>query len=212
MSTNVWQCDYIMSKKQWRDKHFNDPYVKKAQKDGYVCRAAYKLLEIHQRYRVFKDGMHVVDLGAAPGGWSQVAVKLVGRTGTIIGIDLLPLQTPLAVDFIQGDFSDPHCFEDILRRSGSAVDVVMSDMAPNLSGNKLVDQMKSAHLVELALQFADQVLTHQGYFIAKLFHGSGFDELVEQVRSQFTRVNLFKPKSSRSDSSEVFLVATAKRD
>jgi 23S rRNA (uridine2552-2'-O)-methyltransferase len=212
MSTNVWQCDFIMSNKQWRDKHFNDPYVKKAQKDGYVCRAAYKLLEIHQRYCVFKKGIHVVDLGAAPGGWSQVAVNLVGNAGTIVGIDLLPLKTPLAIDFIQGDFTDSHCFEDVLRRSGSTVDVVMSDMAPNLSGNKLVDQMKSVHLVELALHFAVQVLTPEGFFIAKLFHGSGFDELVKQVSLEFMRVSIFKPKSSRSESSEVFVVATAKRD
>ena len=212
MRNNFNQRVFFMSKKQWRDRHFNDPFVKQAHKEGYVCRAAYKILDIHQRYKVFKPGMSVVDLGAAPGGWSQAVTQLIGENGKVVGIDLLPLNTPLAIDFIQGDFTEQACFDEIVVKSGGSVDVVMSDMAPNLSGNKTVDQIRSIQLVESALFLASKILQSHGFFIAKVFNGAGFDELIGAIRQEYTTVKIYKPKSSRSTSSEIFVVATGKRN
>jgi 23S rRNA (uridine2552-2'-O)-methyltransferase len=196
----------FMSSKRWRDEHFNDPYVKKAQRDGYVCRAAYKLLEMNDKFNLIKRGMTIIDLGAAPGGWCQVAAKLVGKQGKVIGIDLLPLKAPVDVDFIQADFTDEASVQRLLQLAGETVDLVVSDMSPDLTGHKSTDQVACLGLVEMALDLALSVLSPHGVFLAKVFQGSGVNELVAQMRTHFAKVKIFKPKSSRSKSAEVYLV------
>ena len=194
--------------RSWIKQHVKDPYVKQSQVDGYRSRASYKLLEIVEKDRLIRSGMTVVDLGSAPGGWSQVAARLVGHTGRVHALDLLPMDSIAGVDFIQGDFTEEDAFDELLRLiENRPVDLVISDMAPNLSGNKAVDQPAVMYLAELAVELAEKVLTINGVFIAKLFQGQGFDPFVLQVRTLFNGVSIIKPDASRSRSREVYLVA-----
>ncbi|CAI8313267.1 MAG: Ribosomal RNA large subunit methyltransferase E [Porticoccaceae bacterium UBA1117] len=194
--------------RSWIKKHVNDPYVKKAQVDGYRSRASYKLLELVEKERLIRSGMTVVDLGSTPGGWSQVAARLVGHDGRVHALDILPMDAVAGVDFIQGDFTDECVFEELLVLiENRPVDLVISDMAPNLSGNKAVDQPAVIYLAELALELAEKVLTSNGVFVAKLFQGQGFDPFVLAVRKLFNVVSIIKPDASRSRSREVYLVA-----
>ena len=194
--------------RSWIKQHVKDPYVKQSQVDGYRSRASYKLLEIVEKDRLIRSGMTVVDLGSAPGGWSQVAARLVGHTGRVHALDLLPMDSIAGVDFIQGDFTEEDIFDELLRLiENRPVDLVISDMAPNLSGNKAVDQPAVMYLAELAVELAEKVLTINGVFIAKLFQGQGFDPFVLQVRTLFNGVSIIKPDASRSRSREVYLVA-----
>jgi 23S rRNA (uridine2552-2'-O)-methyltransferase len=196
------------SSKRWLKEHFNDPYVKQAQKEGYRSRSVYKLLELHERYRLFKPGMIVVDLGAAPGGWSQLVSRFIKPTGHIFALDLLPIEPIPGVDFIQGDFSDETVLKALETQIGtSKVDWVLSDMAPNMSGNESIDIPRSMYLCELALEFALKVLQPEGGFLIKVFQGEGFDPLLKDIRQNFKTVNIRKPKASRDRSREVYIVA-----
>ena len=192
----------------WIKQHVKDPYVVQSQRDGYRSRASYKLLEIIEKARLIKPGMTVVDLGSAPGGWSQVAAKKVGHQGSVVAVDILPMNPVAGVDFIQGDFTEEEILAELLKTIGNKpVDLVISDMAPNLTGMKAVDQPAVVYLAELAVDLAQQVLTVDGIFIAKLFQGDGFDEFVRTTRKVFNVVSLKKPDASRSKSREVYLVA-----
>ena len=192
----------------WIKQHVKDPYVKQSQRDGYRSRASYKLLEIVEKGRYIKPGMVVVDLGSAPGGWSQVAAKLVGHKGCVVAVDILPMDPVAGVSFIQGDFTEEEILDQLLNEIGNRpVDLVISDMAPNLTGMKAVDQPAMIYLAELAVDLVQQVMTDDGIFIAKLFQGEGFDEFVRNTRKVFNTVSLKKPDASRSKSREVYLVA-----
>jgi 23S rRNA (uridine2552-2'-O)-methyltransferase len=196
------------SSRQWLDRHFNDEYVKKAQKAGYRSRAAFKLLEIQEKDRVIKPGMRVVDLGAAPGGWSQIARDLVGDQGQVIALDILPMDPIAGVDIIQGDFREEEPLAQLRNLLGAEpVDLVISDMAPNVTGMASVDQPRAMYLCELALDFARESLKPGGGFVIKVFQGAGFDEYIKSVRQSFGRVVSRKPASSRSKSREIYLVA-----
>ncbi len=194
--------------RSWIKQHVNDPYVMQSQKDGYRSRASYKLLEIIGKDRLIRPGMTVVDLGSAPGGWSQVAMELVGHEGRVHAIDLLPMDGIAGVDFILGDFTDEPILQELLALvDNRPVDLVISDMAPNLTGSKAVDQPTSIYLVELAVDLACQVMKPEGVFIAKLFQGEGFDEFVRHARTLFNAVSMRKPDASRAKSREVYMVA-----
>ncbi|MDA9014891.1 23S rRNA (uridine(2552)-2'-O)-methyltransferase RlmE [Porticoccaceae bacterium] len=196
----------------WIKQHVKDPYVVQSQRDGYRSRASYKLLEIIEKNRLIKPGMTVVDLGSAPGGWSQVAAKKVGHQGSVVAVDILPMNPIAGVDFIQGDFTEEEILAELLKTIGNKpVDLVISDMAPNLTGMKAVDQPAVVYLAELAVDLAQKVLTKDGIFIAKLFQGEGFDEFVRNTRKVFNVVSLKKPDASRSKSREVYLVAKGLR-
>lgn len=193
---------------QWLREHFNDQYVKLSQKEGWRSRASYKLLEIQEKDRVIRPGMSVVDLGAAPGGWSQVAVSLTGDKGRVVASDILPMDPIAGVDFIQGDFTEQPVLDSILEViAPERVDLVISDMAPNMSGMLSVDQPRSMYLAELALDMARQVLKKKGSFLTKVFQGEGFDAYLKAMRSSFGRVQTRKPKASRPRSREVYLLA-----
>jgi 23S rRNA (uridine2552-2'-O)-methyltransferase len=197
------------SSQRWLQEHNRDQYVKRSQQEGYRSRASYKLIELDNKDRLFKPCMTVVDLGAAPGGWSQVAAKLVGNKGRVVASDILPMDSIAGVDFVQGDFTEESVLNEILDvLGGDLADLVISDMAPNMSGMRAVDQPKAMYLVELALDLACQILKPGGDFVAKVFHGEGFDELLHQVRGRFERVVTRKPDASRPRSREVYLVAT----
>lgn len=197
------------SSKAWLKEHRDDPYVQQAQRDGYRSRACYKLLELQEKDRLIKPGMTVVDLGSAPGGWSQVAAGLVGHHGRVVASDILPMDSIAGVEFIEGDFTEDAVFEQILQQlDGARVDIVISDMAPNMSGLAAVDQPRSMYLVELALDMARKVLAPGGTFVSKVFQGEGFDDLFRDTRDSFDRVLTRKPKASRPRSREVYLVAT----
>jgi 23S rRNA (uridine2552-2'-O)-methyltransferase len=196
------------SSRQWLDRHFKDEYVKQAQKAGYRSRAAFKLLEIQQKDKIFKPGMTVVDLGAAPGGWCQVARELVGEKGHIVAMDMLPMDPVAGVEFIQGDFREAQPLEELEKSlDGANVDLVISDMAPNVTGVTSVDQPRAIYLCELALDFAREVLKPGGCFVVKVFQGEGFDAYLKALRQDFKRVVSRKPSSSRAKSREVYLVA-----
>jgi len=200
------------SSRRWLDRHVHDAYVQRAQVDGYRSRAAYKLLELQERDALLGRGMRVVDLGAAPGSWSQVAASLLGRTGRIIALDLLPIEPLEGVEVIQGDFRDNEVLATLSALlEGQALDLVLSDMAPNISGVKAVDQPRSIYLVELALDFALATLKPGGVLVVKAFHGEGFDELVKSMRRHFQRVVSRKPNASRPQSRETYLVAKGLR-
>ena len=197
------------SSNRWLKEHVDDYYVQQAQKDGYRSRAAYKLLEIVERDKIIKPGMTVVDLGAAPGGWSQVAGDIVGDDGRVIALDVLPMDSLADVEFIQGDFTEDEVFERLIEVIGDKrVDLVISDMAPNMSGMDAMDQPRSMYLVELALDMARQVLTKNGCFLTKMFQGEGSDEFIRDVRTSFNKVVIRKPKASRARSREVYLLAS----
>jgi len=196
------------SSKNWLREHRDDPYVQRAQKEGYRSRACYKLLEIQEKDKLIRPGMTVIDLGAAPGGWSQVAAELVGHRGRIIDSDILPMDSLEDVEFIQGDFTEDAVFEQIMAAvDGQQVDLVISDMAPNMSGMNAVDQPRSMYLVELALDMACQVLKPGGTFLSKVFQGEGFDELLRDARARFGKVLTRKPQASRPRSRDVYLLA-----
>lgn len=192
----------------WRERQEKDPYVQQARRDGWRSRAVYKLEQINDKDRLLKPDMVCVDLGSAPGSWSQfVTEKLKGRA-RIVAVDLLPMHSLPDVDFVQGDFTDDDIFERLLELVGeNGADLVMSDMAPNISGNKAVDQPRSMYLVELALDMARRVLKPGGDFVCKVFQGEGFDQFVVDARNSFKRVKVMKPKASRPGSREVYLVA-----
>jgi 23S rRNA (uridine2552-2'-O)-methyltransferase len=196
------------SSNDWMDEHFNDHYVMKAKEEGYRSRACYKLMEIDDKDKLMKPGMTVVDLGSAPGGWSQVAAKRVGDHGMVVASDILPMDGIAGVTFLQGDFTEEAIFDEIMTTIGDRqVDLVISDMAPNMSGMSAVDQPGAMYLVELALDMARQVLKPGGNYAAKVFHGEGFDEYLKDMRSSFQKVVTRKPESSRARSREVYLVA-----
>lgn len=193
--------------KNWMREHFNDPYVQRAQKEGYRSRACYKLLEIQEKDRLIRPGMTILDLGAAPGGWSQVASGLVGHKGRVIASDILPMDSLEDVEIVLGDFTEEAVFREIVTALGdSPADLVISDMAPNMSGMSEVDQPRSMYLVELALDMARSVLRPGGCFLTKVFQGEGFDELVRDARSSFEKVITRKPAASRPRSREVYLL------
>ena len=198
-----------VSSSRWMQEHFDDHYVKLAQKRGFRSRAAFKIEEIQEKDKLIRPGMTVVDLGAAPGGWSQVAVKLAGDKGKVIACDILPMDPIVDVDFLQGDFREEKVLDALLTRVGDAkVDVVLSDMAPNMSGAGGVDQPRAMYLVELALDMCHQVLAPNGCFAVKVFQGEGFEEYMKSVKEAFKTVKTRKPDSSRARSREVYLVAT----
>ena len=192
----------------WLKEHFNDPYVKMAQKDGYRSRASYKLLEIQEKDRILRPGNTVIDLGAAPGGWSQVTSRVLGDKGRLIASDILEMDSIPDVTFIQGDFTEESVLAQILEAVGDhPVDLVISDMAPNMSGVKMADQARAMYLCELALDLAGQVLRPGGDFLIKIFQGEGFDVYHKQVRTMFDKVQMRKPLSSRDRSREQYLLA-----
>lgn len=196
------------SSKQWLKEHFSDSYVKRAQQEGLRARSAYKLQELNEKYKFIKASMKVVDLGAAPGGWSQVAARLVGSKGKVIALDILPMQPLPNVEFIQGDFTSPKVVENLTQLVGKKnIDVIISDMAPNLSGISSTDQARSLELVSLALDFALQTLKPQGTLLLKAFLGAELNEFKNLLRQYFGDVKLVKPKASRSRSEELFLLA-----
>ena len=194
---------------RWLKEHFDDPYVKQSQQDGYRSRASYKLLEMSKKDKLIRPGMTVVDLGAAPGGWTQVAMQLVGDSGTVIASDILAMDPIAGVTFIEGDFTEQSVYDEIIMAlNGRKADLVISDMAPNMSGNPAIDQPKSMYLVELALDMSRHILKPGGSFLAKVFQGEGFDELLRETRSSFLKVQSRKPGASRSRSREVYQLAT----
>ena len=193
--------------KNWIKGHVKDPFVIQAQKDGYRSRAAYKLIEIDKKYKIIKSGITVVDLGAAPGGWSQVLSKKIGLKGKVVGIDLLEVAPIKGIDFIQGDFMQEEILNEMVDKlENKPVDLVISDMAPNISGIKMVDQQKAIYLNELAFDFATKHLKQNGCFLVKSFVGKDFEEFVKNLRSCFNKVYKIKPDSSRSRSAEIFLL------
>lgn len=192
----------------WLKEHFDDPYVKQSQTDGYRSRAVYKLLEIDERDRLLRPGMTVVDLGAAPGGWSQAAIRKVGDKGRVIALDILPMDAIAGVEVIEGDFRQEAVLEQLMQSlNNTPVDLVMSDMAPNISGNKAVDQPRSIYLAELALALAQEVLKKEGDLLIKIFQGEGSEALLKEIKGQFRRVLIRKPKASRPRSREVYVLA-----
>ena len=196
------------SSRRWLAEHFDDPYVKQAQQQGLRSRAAFKLLELQEKYHLIRPGMTVIDLGAAPGSWCQVARPLVGPEGRVIALDILAMEPLDGVEFIHGDFTEDaplQRLEDLL--GGTGADLVLSDMAPNISGMATVDQAKAMYLAELALEFARAQLKPGGDLVVKLFQGSDFDSYVREVRSLFARVQVIKPRASRPRSKEVYLLA-----
>ncbi|TWI52417.1 23S rRNA (uridine2552-2'-O)-methyltransferase [Pseudomonas duriflava] len=196
------------SSRRWLDEHVNDPYVKRAQKDGLRSRASYKLIELNEKDKLIRPGMLVMDLGSAPGGWSQVAGRLVGEKGRVLASDILPMDPLDNVDFIQGDFTDDAVFQQILDKlDGNKPDLIISDIAPNISGIAAADQASSMYLVELVLDMVRQVLKPDGNFVAKVFQGEGSDEFLKDVRRSFEKVVIRKPDASRPRSKEVYLVA-----
>ena len=192
---------------RWLKEHFDDMWVKKSREDGYRSRASYKLIELDKKDRIFRPGQVVVDLGAAPGGWSQVAVEQVGEQGRVIASDILGISPIAGVEFVQGDFTDLSVLEELLELLGDRrADVVISDMAPNMSGMAAVDIPSAMGLVELALDMAQQVLRPGGVFAAKVFQGEGFEALLSEMRKSFTTVVSRKPDSSRARSREIYQV------
>ena len=196
------------SSKQWLDEHFEDKYVKLSRQDGYRSRAVYKLMELQKKHGVIKKGMKIVDLGAAPGGWSQYCAEIVGDAGRVVASDILAIDPLAHVEFVQGDFREEAVLEQILQQLDSTkTDLVISDMAPNLSGVASIDQPKSIYLCELALDMANQILVPNGSFIAKVFQGQGSDAFIREVRKVFKTVKITKPKASRPRSREVYVLA-----
>lgn len=189
-------------------EHFQDEYVKKAQAMGYRSRAVFKLIEIQEKDKIIKPGINIVDLGAAPGGWSEYASKIVGKRNKVIALDLLAIDPIDGVDFIQGDFREDEVLEQLYKvLDGEPVHLLLSDMAPNMSGSREMDQPRAIYLGELALELAQHVLAKGGTFLIKMFQGAGFDEYFNQVRQQFSSVVIRKPKASRARSNEVYILA-----
>jgi len=199
-----------MSSNRWLSRQAADPYVKKARSRGYRARAAFKLIELDERDHFLKPGRKIVDLGAAPGSWAQVAAERAGPQGRVVALDILPMDALEGVEFIQGDFREADVLAQLEGLVGEKVDLVLSDMAPNISGIAASDQARSMDLAELALEFACDWLEPGGVFVVKLFQGEGFDEFVRTARARFDRVRLRKPAASRKQSREVYLVADSR--
>ncbi len=196
------------SSKRWLREHFSDAYVRSSRERGYRSRASYKLLELNAKDRLLRPGMRVVDLGAAPGGWSQVASELVGHRGRVLASDILPMEPLAGVEFIRGDFTEAAVLEQLLAAvDKDGADLVISDMAPNITGIVETDQPRAMYLAELALDMANQVLKPKGDFIAKVFQGEGFDQFLRECRRNFAKVAIRKPSASRARSREVYVVA-----
>lgn len=194
------------SSARWLKEHFSDPYVKEAQKAGYRSRAVYKLIEIDQKDKLLQQGMTVVDLGAAPGGWSQIASKKVGKNGKVIALDLLPIDPIPNVEILQGDFTNDEVVSQLLAKA-KAIDVILSDIAPNISGHDSVDIPKAMYLAECVLDFAVQHLKANGALVMKVFQGEGFESLLKQIKQYFKATAIRKPKASRGRSREIYIVA-----
>ncbi len=198
--------------KAWLQEHVSDPYVHMAQKDGYRSRAAYKLLEIDEKDKLLRPGITVADLGSAPGSWSQVAIDKVGERGRVLALDILPMNPIAGVQFIQGDFREDEVLAQFVQLlEGRPVDLVISDIAPNMSGNSTIDQARRAYLVELDLMFAQEHLKPGGHFLVKVFQGSEFNAFLKAMRETFTEVLSRKPKASRDRSSEIYLLGKNRR-
>ena len=201
------------SSKKWLEERARDQYVKKSKQAGFRSRASFKLLEIQEKDRFIQPGMIVVDLGSAPGGWSQAAKILVGDKGSVLATDILPMAPISGVKFIQGDFTEDAVFEDLIERvGGESVDLVISDMAPNITGIRAIDQPGSMHLAELALEFARSILREGAYFLVKVFEGEGSGEFKQILANEFEKVKVRKPKASRSRSREFYLLAEKYRN
>jgi len=200
------------SSRDWLREHFDDPYVRQAQIEGYRSRAVYKLMELDNRYELFKPGQIVIDLGAAPGGWSQVAQDRLGPNGRVIATDILPMDPLPGVEFMQGDFREEAFFDHLMEIIGNeGVDLVLSDMAPNMSGMAAVDQPRAMLLAEIALDLGVKVLNPRGRLVMKMFQGQGSDVFLADLRNEFKRVVIRKPKASRPRSREVYLVASGRK-
>jgi 23S rRNA (uridine2552-2'-O)-methyltransferase len=196
------------SSASWLARHLSDPFVKQAQKDGYRSRSAYKLIELHEKDRLIRPGMRIMDLGSAPGGWSQVASRLVGQKGRVLATDILPMDSLRNVDFIQGDFTEDAIVQQLLDwLGGNKFDLIISDIAPNLTGIDSADQASSIHFLELALDTVRKTLKPGANFVAKMFQGSGSDQYLKELRAHFEKVLIRKPAASRQESREVYLVA-----
>lgn len=196
------------SSQRWLKEHFNDPYVKLAHQRGYRSRAVFKLLEIQEKDNIIKPGMTIVDLGSAPGGWSEIASELIGDKGQIFALDILPMDPIPRVTFIQGDFTELEIFEKLVHLiDNRKVDLVISDIAPNISGMNEVDQPRAMYVAELAADFATNTLKQGGVFLVKVFQGEGFDNFLKTVRQNYSKVQIRKPKSSRARSKEVYILA-----
>jgi 23S rRNA (uridine2552-2'-O)-methyltransferase len=192
----------------WLREHVEDPYVKQAQRDGYRSRASYKLIQLNEKDKLIRPGMLIVDLGSAPGGWSQVAGRLVGDKGTVVATDILPMDPVKNVDFIQGDFTEETVLNQILALlEGRKPDLILCDIAPNITGIDVADQASSMYLVELALDMTRQVLKPKGDFVVKVFQGAGSDAYLKELRTSFEKVLIRKPAASRARSREVYVVA-----
>ena len=200
------------SSSRWLNEHFNDQWVARAQAEGYRSRASFKLLEIHEKDKLFRPGMRVLDLGAAPGGWSQVAARILDGKGVILASDILPMDPIADVTFIQGDFREESVFQQLLTAlEGAQVDLVMSDMAPNMSGTRAVDQPRAMYLAELALDMAERVLAPDGRFLVKVFQGEGLDAYRRDLHARFDKLVTRKPAASRPRSPEVYLLGSGPR-
>jgi len=196
------------SSADWLSRHVSDPFVKQAQKEGYRARSAYKLIELNEKDRLIRPGMRILDLGSAPGGWSQVAGKLVGARGRVLATDILPMDALPNVDFLQGDFTEDVVVEKMLDWLGGAkFDLILSDIAPNTTGIGSVDAAKSVYLLELALDAARKTLKSRADFVAKMFQGAGSDQFLKELRTHFEKVAVRKPAASRKESREVYVVA-----
>jgi 23S rRNA (uridine2552-2'-O)-methyltransferase len=196
------------SSNEWLRRHVNDPYVKKAQLEGYRSRSAYKLIELNEKDRLIKPNMFLLDLGSAPGGWSQVAAKLIGRNGRVLATDILPMEPIKNVDFVQGDFTDEAVVAQLMAKLGSEkFDLIISDIAPNITGIDSADQASSMYFLELALDTVRKTLKPGANFVAKMFQGSGSDAYLKELRTSFDKVLTRKPGASRAESREVFIVA-----
>ena len=196
------------SSNRWMQEHFRDEYVQQAKAKGYRSRAVFKLIEIQEKDRLIKPGMNIIDLGAAPGGWSGYVRTLIAQRDKIIALDILPIENIPGVDFIQGDFRENGVLDKLYQvLDGAPVNIVLSDMAPNISGNKWVDQPRSLYLAELALDTARTVLVKGGHFLVKVFQGEGSEAFLEEVRKSFSSVSIRKPKASRARSNEVYILA-----
>src|SRR5688572_8758065 len=196
------------SSSSWMARHVSDPFVKKAQLDGYRSRSAYKLTELNEKDRLIRPGMFLLDLGSAPGGWSQVAAKLVGAKGRVLATDILPMDPIKGVDFVQGDFTDEAVVAQLIEKlGGEKFDLIISDIAPNITGIDSADQASSMYFLELALDTVRKTLKPGAPFVAKMFQGSGSDQYIKELRGSFEKVLIRKPDASRKESREVYVVA-----
>jgi len=200
-----------LSSQKWLERQLNDPYVARAKREGYRSRAAFKLIEIDEKYHILKPGQRIVDLGAAPGGWSQIAAKKIGPKGKVVGIDLLPIDPMPGVEFIQLDFLDESAPGKLIEMLGGQADIVMSDMAANTTGHKKTDHLRIIGLAEAAIYFAREVLAPGGVFLAKVFQGGTENQLLADLKRDFAVVRHVKPAASRADSAELYVLATGFR-